>query len=296
MSSERPKAGQLEERDAPALAVEGKKIRGRIPYSVESRDMGGWREIIEPTALRGTKLDDLVATIDHTGVPIGRYPTTLDLEERADGLHWSVSPPESRADVREAIQRGDLKAGSWRMVVKRDEWRGDVRHVHEIAELRDVSVVSHPSYPASTVEGRTARRRSALRLAGGLTAVSGPRRDVELRHPADGQDAGGRNHDDPGDRRDLQQARGLLDPERHDDPDEAGRGRPDGRSERLPRAAPDPDGDRDRSQALGLRRPRRAGAGGDRRQRLFRRRARTTSSSRSASASRRCGRRDTTPT
>jgi HK97 family phage prohead protease len=118
--------------------------------------MGGWKEIIEPTALRNAKLDDLVATVDHAGVPIGRYPVTLDLEDRTDGLHWSVVPPESGSDVREAIERGDLKAGSWRMVVGREEWRGDVRHVHEIAELRDVSVVSHPSYPASTVELRSA--------------------------------------------------------------------------------------------------------------------------------------------
>jgi Escherichia/Staphylococcus phage prohead protease len=118
--AERPKAGEVEERQAPAIAVEGKKIRGRIPYGSESRDMGGWREIIEPTALRNTKLDDLVATVDHAGVPIGRYPTTLDLEDRSDGLHWAVVPPESRSDVREAIERGDLKAGSWRMVVGQD--------------------------------------------------------------------------------------------------------------------------------------------------------------------------------
>jgi phage head maturation protease len=152
----RPKAGEVEERNAPELEVEGKKIRGRIPYRVESRDMGGWREVIESAALRAAKLDDLVATVDHAGVPIGRYPTTLEVDDRSDGLHWSVCPPESRSDIREAIERGDLKAGSWRMVVARDEWRGDVRHVHEIAELRDVSVVSHPSYPASTVELRSA--------------------------------------------------------------------------------------------------------------------------------------------
>lgn len=45
---------------------------------------------------------------------IGRYPTTLELEDRSDALHWSLAPPESRSDVREAIERGDLKAGSWR--------------------------------------------------------------------------------------------------------------------------------------------------------------------------------------
>jgi hypothetical protein len=69
----RPTPGQLEERSEP-LTVDGQRLRGRIPYGVESRDMGGWKEVIEPTALRGARLDDLVATVDHVGVPIGRYP------------------------------------------------------------------------------------------------------------------------------------------------------------------------------------------------------------------------------
>ena len=147
MATDRPQTGSVEERTFD-VSVEAKKIRGKIPYGIESRDMGGWREIIEPSALRQAKLDDLVATIDHAGVPIGRYPTTLDLEDRGDGMHWSVTPPESRQDVREAVERGDLRGGSWRMVVGRDEWRGDVRHVHEISELRDVSVVTTGAYPA----------------------------------------------------------------------------------------------------------------------------------------------------
>ena len=137
----------LEERTFD-LSVSEKKIRGKIPYGTESRDLGGWTRVIEPTALRQAKLDDLVAAVDHAGVPIGRYPTTLDLEDRSDGMHWSLTPPQSSADVREAVERGDLRGGSWRMVVGRDEWRGDVRHVHEISELRDVSVVTTGAYPA----------------------------------------------------------------------------------------------------------------------------------------------------
>jgi HK97 family phage major capsid protein len=153
----RPKPGALEQRTAPETTIDGKRIRSRIPYSTESRDLGGWREIIEPTALRGAKLDDLVATVDHAGVPLGRYPGTIELEDRSDGLHWSLEPPESRADVREAVERGDLKAGSWRMVVAPggDEWRGDTRHIHHIAELRDVAVVTSAAYPSADVEYRS---------------------------------------------------------------------------------------------------------------------------------------------
>src|SRR5215207_3293968 len=152
----RPKAGSVEQRHAPDLvAADGKRIRGRVPYGVESRDMGGWREVIEPGAFRTTVFDDLVATVDHAGVPLGRHPTTLELEDRDDALHWSVDPPESRADIREAVERGDLKAGSWRMVVGKDEWRGDVRHIQEVAVLRDVSIVTRPAYEAAQVELRS---------------------------------------------------------------------------------------------------------------------------------------------
>jgi HK97 family phage prohead protease len=118
--------------------------------------MGGWKEVIEPGALHAANLDELVARVDHAGVPIGRFPKTLDLEERSDGLHWSLTPPRSRADLLEAIQRGDLQAGSWQMVVSQDRWEGDTRHVEAISELRDVSVVSTPAYPAASVEYRAA--------------------------------------------------------------------------------------------------------------------------------------------
>jgi hypothetical protein len=87
-------------------------------------------------------------------------------------LHWSLDPPKSRQDVIEAIERGDMRAGSWRMKVGRDEWRGDTRHVHEIAELRDVTVVGaeEPAYgEAARVEYRTHNEGgSAARKEGGM--------------------------------------------------------------------------------------------------------------------------------
>src|SRR4051794_21340755 len=107
---DRPTPGQLEERSEP-LAVDAERIRGRIPYGTESRDMGGWREVIERGARAPPRLDDLVATVEHRGLPLGRYPGTLELEDRDDGMHWAVDPPASRQDVREAVERGDLRAG-----------------------------------------------------------------------------------------------------------------------------------------------------------------------------------------
>ncbi len=153
---DRPTTGALEQRSAPDLAVEGRRLRGTIPYSVKSRDLGGWREVMDPGALRGADMADLVATVDHAGVPLGRYPTTLTVEDRADGLHWALELPESRADVREAVERGDLRAASWRMIVARDRWEGDVRHVESVAALRDVAVVTTPAYTEARAEYRAA--------------------------------------------------------------------------------------------------------------------------------------------
>ena len=158
---DRPVAGTLEDRALPLEVEHGRRLRGLIPYGVESRDLGGWREVIDPAALRGAPWTTWWSTVDHAGVPLGRYPGTLEVEDRADGLHWSVEPAASRADLREAVERGDLRAGSWRMRVARDEWRGDVRHVPEIAELRDVAVVTAPAYPAAAVELRTTPRGGA---------------------------------------------------------------------------------------------------------------------------------------
>jgi HK97 family phage major capsid protein/HK97 family phage prohead protease len=153
----RPRAGQVETRSSDTLNIADKRIRGLVPYGVQSRDMGGWREVIDNTAFRNTDFSELRAVIDHKGTPLARYPKTLELEDRSDGLAWSIDPPQSRADVVEAVQRGDMNSGSWRMKVAKDRWDGEVRHVQEISHLYDVTLVGAelPAYPSAAVEYRS---------------------------------------------------------------------------------------------------------------------------------------------
>ena len=157
----RPKPGAIEDRTAPttgAPTIDGRKLRGLIPVGVESRDMGGWREVIDPGALDNAKLDDLIATREHDRSKLlGRHPTTLEVESRDDGLHWAVELPHSPVgeDVRVAVERGDLRSSSWRQVVARDYWEGDVRHVAEISHLLDVTVTAAPAYAAAAAELRS---------------------------------------------------------------------------------------------------------------------------------------------
>jgi phage head maturation protease len=155
-TANRPTVGELEQRTAPDITLEGRRLRGVIPYGVESRDLGGWREVMDPGCLQGAAMDDLTCRpVDHNGLPLGRFPATLELEDRDDGMHWSVELPESRADIREAVERGDLRASSWRMRVAAERWDGDVRHVTRVEELRDVSLAVNPAYPAAAAEYRT---------------------------------------------------------------------------------------------------------------------------------------------
>jgi HK97 family phage major capsid protein len=151
---EKPTAGEVEERSAPAeLSVEGNKLHGLIPYGVESRDLGGWREVIEPGALNGASLDTLVCTVNHDASRLlGRFDSTLAVESRDDGLAWSCDLPSGPTgqDVREAVRRGDFRESSWRMVVGRDRWEGETRHIEQIRELRDVAVVTTGAYPAES--------------------------------------------------------------------------------------------------------------------------------------------------
>jgi HK97 family phage major capsid protein len=153
----RPMPGTVEERSLGEVTLaEDRRLRGVIPYNSPSKDLGGFREIVHEGALRDADLSDLVLTTDHVGVPLGRYPTTLVVEDRSDGFHWSCDPPKSRQDVIEAVERGDLRASSWKMIVGRDRWDGDTRHITEIRALRDVSIVTLPAYATATAELRQA--------------------------------------------------------------------------------------------------------------------------------------------
>jgi HK97 family phage prohead protease len=147
----KPTPGEVEQRSAPAeLSIDGNTLSGLIPYGVESRDLGGFKEVISPGALAQADMSDLVATLNHTGIPLGRYSSTLTVEDRSDGLAWSVELGDgpTASDVRAAVTRGDLNQSSWRMIVGRDRWDGNVRHVEEIRALKDVAVVNTGAYPA----------------------------------------------------------------------------------------------------------------------------------------------------
>lgn len=136
-------------------------------YNQLSVDFGGWREIIRPGAFTGTlaKGPDTRANVDHTGglSTIGRTRNgTLTLSEDAQGLRVLIQPPDTQAgrDVVTLVQRGDLNQMSFAFWTQRDNWleTGEyvLRELHEVdIDGGDVSIVTYPAYPATSVQMRS---------------------------------------------------------------------------------------------------------------------------------------------
>ena len=148
-------------RGAPSARARGRGPQDHGAASPTASRAATWADgarSSSPRPCRAAKLDDLVATVDHAGVPIGRYPTTLKVEDRS-GRPALVRAARLRA-ARTCARRSSAatsKAGSWRMVVGRDD-EGARRRSPRPRDRRAARRVRRhpPPYPASTVELRSA--------------------------------------------------------------------------------------------------------------------------------------------
>ena len=135
-----------------------------IVFNSESRDLGGFTEIISPNALDGAleRNNDVLALYDHNyGQVLGRQSSeTLKLEKDERGLKFTLDLPDTQLgrDVFTLVERGDLKGNSFGFTVKKDKWSkedGNVkRTVEEIGNLYEISIVSLPAYDATELTKR----------------------------------------------------------------------------------------------------------------------------------------------
>ena len=126
-----------------------------------------FREMIAPGAFDGRLNDDVRATIDHEGGlnVLGRTKSnTLKLSIDDTGLKYELTPPETNAgrDIVEIVKRGDIDQSSFafRMAAGGDEYSEDddgnvTRTIKKISKLFDVSPVTYPAYPDTTVAVRS---------------------------------------------------------------------------------------------------------------------------------------------
>jgi HK97 family phage prohead protease len=143
-----------------------KRIRAyAIVYESASEDIGGFKEIIKPAALKGViARSDCLCLVNHDisqGL-LGRCTRgegTMSLSTDSHGLLFEVQPPSSAAPIVEAIQRKDMRGCSFAFTLQKggDEFRkldnGQIiRTITAIDQLYDVSVVARPCYPSTSVE------------------------------------------------------------------------------------------------------------------------------------------------
>ena len=147
--------------DSAASTSESRHIEGyAIVFNSLSNDLGGFREIIEPTAIDDEliKNSDIVCLKNHNiklGILARSYHGrgSLKLEIDEHGLHYSFDAPHTQFgdEVLEMVKRGDIAKCSFAFVCGEDNWTKDengeyIRRVKKIKNLYDVSLVYHPAY------------------------------------------------------------------------------------------------------------------------------------------------------
>lgn len=144
---------------------ESRKVEGyAVVFNSESNDLGGFKEVIEPTALDGVvAISDVLCLLNHNedkGILArsknGTGSLTLEIDEK--GLRYSFEAPNTNLgdELLEGLRRGDITTSSFAFRVAKDRWdkRSDgtyLRTICNISELFDVSPVYRAAYDATSV-------------------------------------------------------------------------------------------------------------------------------------------------
>jgi len=162
----------LERRIVPARRIEtrdaaeggGYELRGYAAvFDKLSEDLGGFREQIKRGAFKSPLKngDDVRYLVNHNpDLLLARTSSgTLTLEEDPTGLLAvaDVADTQTGRDLRVLVDRGDMDQMSFAFRVLDDEWDVDeddnlIRTIHKFRELFDVSAVTYPAYPDTSIE------------------------------------------------------------------------------------------------------------------------------------------------
>ena len=174
-----PTSARIERRSfaaTTATANNGTVTGLAIRYGSESRDLGGFREIITRGAVAASLDDpaiDQIALWNHEPrLILGRRSAgTLRLTDTVEGLAFEIELPKTSYgdDVRQLVERGDLKAMTFGFTVVPggEKWATrdgvKVRTLSAI-QIHEISLVSDPAYPATSVKMRSTPKQRFLAL------------------------------------------------------------------------------------------------------------------------------------
>ena len=157
----------------------GDHIVGR-PILYNSRtNLGEFDEIIDAGALDGTDLKDVRFLVNHNldMIPLARSRnnnenSTMQMCVDDGGMSIRVNlDTENNSDARNlysAIKRGDIDGMSFMFTVNGDTWEQldsehPTRHITKIGKVFEVSAVTFPAYPETTISARAAETLESAR-------------------------------------------------------------------------------------------------------------------------------------
>jgi HK97 family phage prohead protease len=132
-------------------------------FGKRSVDLGGFTEEVSPGAFaKSIRSDDVVALVDHDpSLILGRTSAkTLTLSEDENGLRMEIDLPDTTVgrDLAVSVKRGDIKGASFGFRTISDDWNTTDGKPHRTlleAKLRDVSPVTFPAYPDTSIAMRS---------------------------------------------------------------------------------------------------------------------------------------------
>lgn len=140
-------------------------------FNSTSEDLGGFIERIAPGAFDNVLNDDVRALINHDpNMILGRTTSgTLQIEQTEEGLRYSYTDPDTTYsnDLKKSMKRGDVTQSSFSFSIADggDEWEQRdgklIRTITKFGRLYDVSPVTYPAYPDTTVATRSLEMRKA---------------------------------------------------------------------------------------------------------------------------------------
>lgn len=150
-----------------------------IVFNSMSNDLGGFREIISPTAVTEELIanSDVVFNYAHNDNNIlarsNKGEGTLELSVDERGLYFAFEMPKTALgdQILESIKRGDISKCSFCFSLDNDEcetWTRDadnniIRTINTISGLYDCAIVVHPAYDETEVSNRSLEKVKELR-------------------------------------------------------------------------------------------------------------------------------------
>ena len=149
----------VEVRAIEVRAEENMIITGYASVYGDKYDLGYFTERVAPGAFEGRLDDDVRLLINHEGMPLARTTNgTLELTTDGRGLFYraQLADTQEGRDLYKLIQRGDITQSSFAFTIDDDEWTADrkLRTIKRVGRLYDVSPVTYPASPTTTVQAR----------------------------------------------------------------------------------------------------------------------------------------------